>query len=126
MWGQVFCPGRVIIVNIEAQGFVIAHLAFEISIVGKELADEVSLECEMEYVTPKVQGGFVLKAVEFAFYRFFVCQSDADCQVVVEFVFGNDVPVKGTAYLFYRAVVGTEEVEHAVLFLYDQELAGHF
>ena len=31
-----------------------------------------------------------------------------------------------TAYLFYRAVVGTEEVEHAVLFLYDQELAGHF
>jgi hypothetical protein len=80
----------------------------------------------MEYVTPKVQGGFVLKAVEFAFYRFFVCQSDADCQVVVEFVFGNDVPVKGTAYLFYRAVVGTEEVEHAVLFLYDQELAGHF
>ena len=47
-------------------------------------------------------------------------------QVVVEFVFGNDVPVEGTAYLFYRAVVRTEEVEHSILFLYDQELAGHF
>ena len=80
----------------------------------------------MEYVTPKVQGGFILQAIEFAFYRFLICQPNTDCQVVVEFVFGNDVPVEGTAYLFYRAVVRTEEVEHSILFLYDQELAGHF
>lgn len=68
----VLASGRVIIVDIETQGSVDTHLAFEMGIVWEELAHEIALESKVEYITPKGERGFILYPIEFSVDTFFI------------------------------------------------------
>ena len=88
----------VIIVNVEAQCAVDAHLALETGVVGEEPAHEIAVEGEAEDVAPKGERGLVLHAIDLAVDALLVGQTDADAQAVVESVLRYDVPVEGLAY----------------------------
>jgi hypothetical protein len=72
---------------VETQGSVDTHLAFEMGIVWEELAHEIALESKVEYITPKGECGFILCTIEFSVDTFFIRQTNADYQVVIESVF---------------------------------------
>lgn len=58
--------------DIETQGSVDTHLAFEMGIVWEELAHEIALESKVEYITPKGERGFILYPIEFSVDTFFI------------------------------------------------------
>lgn len=95
---DAFAASGVIIVNVEAQCAVDAHLALETGVVGEEPAHEIAVEGEAEDVAPKGERGLVLHAIDLAVDAFLVSQPDADAQAVVESVLRHDVPVEGLAY----------------------------
>ena len=123
--GNALAARGVIVMDVEAQCAVDAHLALETGVVGEEPAHEIAVEGEAEDVAPKGERGLILHAIDLAVDALLVGQTDADAQAVIESVLRYDVPVEGLAYPHDVALPAAQEIKRVVGLLDYQELAGH-